>query len=363
MVYSILTYIYIDSAGVTGLTTAYLLSEKGYQVSIKSKKFHFDGFEDHTYTSNFAGANWASFASHDQLQLQEFDKPGYLRFISLARNNPLKSGVHLQYNVSKITKKSFELNCMSMDKIEDYLPWYKDFVEEFKFLSSSELGDEFAFGYSYLGVVISTTTYLGYLFNKCIDNGVTYKRHTVNNITDFLTNGELDYVINCTGISSRSILGVEDPSVYPIRGQTVVVENNFPFKLSVKVHDPEHPNESFYLMPRVEGGCVIGGCQLSDNWDSKPDLDMSTRILNKALRFCPQLVDPNYQNNPTTLKVVRHQVGLRPGRKGDVRVERDPLNDRLIHNYGAGGTGFQSSYGTCSKVVAIVDSILLKSKL
>jgi D-amino-acid oxidase len=35
--------------------------------------------------------------------------------------------------------------------------------------------------------------------------------------------GKVPLVVNATGLGSRSLIGVEDPAVYPARGQTVLV--------------------------------------------------------------------------------------------------------------------------------------------
>ena len=50
------------------------------------------------------------------------------------------------------------------------------------------------------------------------------------------------------------------------------------------------------------------------------------------------------------LSIIRHNVGLRPLREGGVRLEKEKINGVwIVHNYGHGGYGYQSSYG-CSKV-------------
>lgn len=55
--------------------------------------------------------------------------------------------------------------------------------------------------------------------------------------------------------------------------------------------------------------------------------------------------------------------GLRPSRDGGARVERSDVNvasgpGTIVHNYGAGGTGFQAGYGMAVDSVALVDDIL-----
>lgn len=56
-------------------------------------------------------------------------------------------------------------------------------------------------------------------------------------------------------------------------------------------------------------------------------------------------------------------AGLRPSRTGGARVEREEVivdgqPKVLVHNYGAGGTGFQAGYGMALEAVATVEDVL-----
>lgn len=70
----------------------------------------------------------------------------------------------------------------------------------------------------------------------------------------------------------------------------------------------------------------------------------------------------------TELRDSPHEVlatfaGLRPSRVGGARVERDVIEVNgtskvLVHNYGAGGTGFQAGYGMALDAVKAVEDEL-----
>jgi hypothetical protein len=54
---------------------------------------------------------------------------------------------------------------------------------------------------------------------------------------------------------------------------------------------------------------------------------------------------------------------MRPSREGGARIERDeiPVNGErrvIVHNYGAGGTGFQAGYGMALDAVRSIEDIL-----
>jgi D-amino-acid oxidase len=56
-------------------------------------------------------------------------------------------------------------------------------------------------------------------------------------------------------------------------------------------------------------------------------------------------------------------AGMRPSREGGARVEReqrviDGRQRAVVHNYGAGGTGFQAGYGMALEAVQHVKDVL-----
>ena len=62
------------------------------------------------------------------------------------------------------------------------------------------------------------------------------------------------------------------------------------------------------------------------------------------------------------VEIVRAVVGLRPSREGGARVEQEKINsDKIvIHNYGAGGTGFQAGIGMAVDAVDLATDELSK---
>jgi D-amino-acid oxidase len=85
---------------------------------------------------------------------------------------------------------------------------------------------------------------------------------------------------------------------------------------------------------------------------------LAERIMRRAIQICPHLVPKG--SGIEALQVVRHQVGLRPGREGGPRVEAETITDdelgklHVVHSYGAAGFGYQCSYGMANLVVDLV---------
>lgn len=109
------------------------------------------------------------------------------------------------------------------------------------------------------------------------------------------------------------------------------------------------------------GGTALGG-SYHITWDHEPDMTLAERIMQRAIKVCPGLVPPGA--SAEKLRVIRHQVGLRPVREGGPRIERQIYHNsehgplKVVHCYGAGGFGFQSSYGMAGKALRLVHESL-----
>ncbi|KAK5081885.1 D-amino acid oxidase [Exophiala xenobiotica] len=72
------------------------------------------------------------------------------------------------------------------------------------------------------------------------------------------------------------------------------------------------------------GGTVLGGCYQKGNWESQHDPSLAIRIMKRCVAMCPKLTDGKGIEH---LDVIRHGVGLRPVREGNVaRVEKEKIN-------------------------------------
>lgn len=141
--------------------------------------------------------------------------------------------------------------------------------------------------------------------------------------------------------------------------------------------DPSKPDldadddELCYIMMRpAGGGTVLGGCYQKGNWDPAIDRALSRRIMRRAVELCPELVSGKAEG-VEGLDVIREGVGLRPVREGGARLEVEEVvvvdgdgpglrgeKVTVVHNYGHGGFGYQSSYGCAERVVELVDGVV-----
>lgn len=134
-----------------------------------------------------------------------------------------------------------------------------------------------------------------------------------------------------------------------------------------------------------------------------PNPETARGIVERCVKYCPELASrdgaANGQPDISQVKILRHNVGLRPSRKGGARVEKEiiklpvqgsswrnlePVPNALqggqsrkdidqaqlgqdlsgsvefqvVHAYGVGTAGYQESWGVAADVVALVNEFV-----
>ncbi|GJC89998.1 D-amino-acid oxidase [Colletotrichum liriopes] len=331
-------------AGVIGLTTALTL-RAGYpssRITILAEYFPGDYHID--YCSPWAGGNWCSSANDNGL-LESFDRVTFNRFREIAKNIP-EAGI-----------KSSPLRMIFDQKIEDAeilskgtgKLWYEDLVGGTVPLSIDELPERAVFGldvpstgeYLVCFQNLSIGPYDRRLLEQCRESSINLVRRRIGHIKDARISPDVAAIFNCTGLGSYFLGGVQDKSMYPTRGQTILVEQPIQPLKRMYFRSPRRvDNDTTYIFQRpLAGGIVLGGCREDGNWDKEVDPELTKTILERCCALAPEL------GRPEDLKIIKHGVGLRPNRKGGPRIEAEKNGAGLvIHNYGASGAGYQASW-------------------
>lgn len=104
--------------------------------------------------------------------------------------------------------------------------------------------------------MIDANVYLPWLFSQCKAKGITFEQRELAHIKDainFHSSGQkADIIVNCTGLMARTLGGVEDAKVYPVRGQLCIVRNDFEGLFTACGSD-DGPEETVYVQPRMGG--------------------------------------------------------------------------------------------------------------
>ena len=179
--------------------------------------------------------------------------------------------------------------------------------------------------------IIEAPLYLQNLLDQFEDAGGTIEIREVESLQELVNERRL--LVNCTGIGARKVAA--DPAVYPIRGQTALID------APQIVEGYMNFSEVTHLFPRGDG-VLIGGVYQYGNWNREIDPDLTRDIIARCARIEPSVAQA---------QIIRQFVGLRPGRdKVRLEVERITTDCAVIHNYGHAATGFTLSWG-CAKAV------------
>ncbi|KAI9332892.1 D-amino-acid oxidase [Zopfochytrium polystomum] len=353
----------ILGAGVQGLSVAFLLLLQGHKVTVVARGSPDDYWPsehasakptpvDPHYTSVRAGANWQSFADPDDIRQQQWDEATFFTLWRL--------GYHAPCGIMHLPAFQY-----FSDYPKDFVdPWFHRITPGYAHLPADKLPADRKFGITFETVTVNSPKYVAWLLAQCRARGMHVVHKDLKHIDEAATVAKkTDILINCSGFGARTLGGVMDDKVYPIRGQTVLVrapqvKRTIGTALATDAYRPNRPAEETskvtYVIPREDGVVVLGGTYQADNHSLEADPTTSKLILERCIEVCPELVV-----NGKLPEVIDTPVGLRPGRKGGVRLDSQycKIGGKeilVIHNYGHGGYGYQSSWGCAASVVRIV---------
>jgi D-amino-acid oxidase len=290
----------VVGAGVVGLSCAIRLLEAGHRVDVVARDLPLET------TSSVAAALWYPYRALPLDRVTAWAATSYDVFADLASSAP-DSGVRMMAGTSMVPASSEK-------------PWWGDAVPSLRRVAD---------GWSFVAPVADMSVYLAWLAGRVEALGGTVTRL---NLPALPTGG--DVVVNCSGIGSRLL--ASDPSVTPVRGQVVVVE-----QVGLE-HWWLESSGPVYVVPRTHD-IVLGGTDEEGDWSRTPSAETAARIISRASVLVPEVA---------SARVLRHKVGLRPSRS-TVRLERD---GRVVHCYGHGGAGVTLSWGCADEVVELVGS-------
>jgi len=212
-------------------------------------------------------------------------------------------------------------------------PWWRDAVPALTRVRS--FAAPYADGWTFVAPIIEMPVYLRWLVSRIESLGGTLTRMALSALPD-----RAEVVVNATGLGARRT--ADDPSLVPVRGQVVYVEQ---VGLDRWWLDGSGP---VYVVPRSRD-IVVGGTDEEGEWDRRPDPDTAKVVLERAIELVPELA---------RARVLGHKVGLRPVRpqvRLDVEHHPDDRRDRLVvHCYGHGGAGVTLSWGCADEVAGLV---------
>ena len=221
--------------------------------------------------------------------------------------------------------------------------WWKEVVIGFRPVESPEaamLSLQGKLVYAFSTYLVHCKTYLPWLLQCFIKAGGITLQAKVNNLSELTS---YDIVINCTGLGAAQLVG--DPNVYPAAGHIVSVKAPWVSQYFIEAQ-PLAGKYRAYVIPHVDSTILEG------TFDTKNiSQDVVPEDVTEIMRRCQVLV-PSLSG----AEIVDTWVGVRPMRKGGVRLEKDERTGRpvVIHCYGHGSLGVSMSWGCAEEVGSIV---------
>ncbi|WP_327186184.1 NAD(P)/FAD-dependent oxidoreductase [Streptomyces sp. NBC_01334] len=305
----------VVGGGVIGLATAVVLAERGLRVRVWTR----DPVE--RTTSAVAGALWWPYHIEPVARARAWALRSLEIYEELAER-PGETGVRLVDGI---------LGETDLDEVEG---WAAGRLAGLRRTTAREYGA--GTGVRARLPLIDMSTYLPWLRQRLLRAGGTVEERTVADLAE----AEAPVVVNCTGLDAGRLAA--DPSVRPVRGQLVVVENP---GIDTWLVSTGPDGEIAYLFPH-RGRLLLGGTAQDDVWSTEPDPKVAEAIVRRCAALRPEVAGA---------RILEHRVGLRPVR-GTVRLERAELPDgrTMVHHYGHGGAGVTVAWGCAEEAAGLV---------
>jgi D-amino-acid oxidase len=305
-------HITVVGAGVTGLSSALALEERGHVVTIVAA-----ATGDAT-TSAVAGAIWFPYKAGPPDKVAAWAARTHAWLDELADKDR-------DAGVDRVT--CYEIT--SPSEPDDVVPWWALGIAVTR-EPAPVAGAPPA--WKFIAPRVEPARFLPWLTSRL---HATIEIRTVDDLASLPG----DVVVNCTGLGARDL--ATDERVMPLLGQIAVVDPGAA-DLGTSITDDRGGDEIFYAIPRRDE-IVLGGCSrpIAPGVVPQEDRALTERIVRQARSL-----------GIAAGAVRRVRVGLRPYRD-EVRLER---TGRIIHNYGHGGAGFTLCRGCAEDVVALVEA-------
>lgn len=356
-----MTEVVIVGAGVLGLSSAFAIAEN-YQRPLKLTVVAEHDPESipylSQYTSPWAGAHFRPFPSKNAAELKDYplSRVTLSRFKELAESNPESSIKFV---------KGTEYFGAPDHFYQNLTEGYREDIDGFRILEKSELPPGVQMGTEYDTYVVNSPHYLSFLYRKLkFQYDVRFIKARLSSLSEALQYAESNapVIVNCTGMGLQWSGGY-DAACFPIRGQTLLINpptgNKF---ANTTVTHQLASNEWTFCIPRpLDGGMILGGTKQPHETDDAPRPADTHALLERGAKLFPELMKVD-NCGLKYFDIVRVNVGFRPAREGGLNLSVDNHNGtNVINAYGAGGSGYEFSYGVGYSVYKLL--LELKSKI
>lgn len=335
----------IVGAGVIGLYTALLLSEAGVSHDIVVIAKNHPGDFSIEYTSPIAGAHFSFGVAEESEELMNHCRASYplLKKLYHKFEDRLEEAGMAKCHITELSDS---------EPAPEFIDSIKDVADNFNVITDEAYLKEknAVSGTEYDTFNFHTPKFLVFMKKYLESKGVEFVRYSLNSLSEVPKAAgvrAVTAVFNCSGVLATKLSDVHDDKAYPIRGQVVTV-------LAPWIHENIGMGRAglppTYIIPRPHSGghVILGGYYDKHDWTECSIAEQTKSIIERTTALCPELL----KEGP--LHVINERPGLRPGRDGGPRIEREVINGlNVIHNYGASGTGYQCGMGMVTRAIEL----------
>lgn len=356
----------VIGAGVSGLTTARCLQQRGFAVTVIA-----DRFQSAT-TSVVAGALWEwppAVCGYYEMQPeqsllaeQRWCVESYNCFKVLARQ--LGTGVSFRPVIFYLETPAEE-NPLELRKMRELREHVGGFLHSADLATRPGINamSTFVDAYTYETPLVDTDIYLAWLQGEVLGHGGAIEHVRVDaplaaSAPRLRDTYRADVIVNCAGLGARE-LAADD--VIPVRGAWLLVENDgqrFP-KITTahcsSLTDSASGGGFLFIVPRGRDRLILGGIAHPDKWTTELGSER-TSILESIKERCTQFMPCLAHAEISEHSEIR--VGLRPFRRAGVRVECEG-GVEVVHNYGHGGSGVTLSWGSAGDAALLASEAVM----
>jgi len=338
--------IIVIGAGVIGLSCATLLQSRYPKatITIIAAELPNTTTPSADYASVWAGAHYRPIPQstpqlRDEAQLA-FRTAEVMK--KIARDSP-EAGVAVMQGIEYLERPTEDVLSLRTGDV------YAGRGDRFRILQKSELSQGVQWGCDYQTYAINVQIYCEWLLSRFIARGGRVLQRRLSNPTEAFDFGPANHggnvrtVVNCSGRNFD-----QDSKMNIIRGQTVLVKQQYHETITRQNRDGSWT----FLIPRPRGGgTIIGGTKEIGDRHEEPRPETRAMLLKHCAEAFPHFVD-----SVEKFEVVKDNVGRRPWREGGIRVDIESIdqNRRIVHGYGAGGRGYELSWGVAERVVELI---------
>lgn len=339
--------IVVIGAGVVGLTAARLLQHHypSRSIIVLASELPTDISHSPDYASAWAGAHYRPIpGSSPQLDFErKLAQRTYEFMKQISRDE--STGVKLVQGIEFLEKPSATfLELKDGDS-------YAGQDDDFRLWPVERLPKGVRWGCEYRTYVVDVNVYCARLLAEIEKNGGRVIRRKLNNAEQAFSTarelgfGKVSIVVNCSGRNFDS-----DPAVFITRGQTCLVRKSYDKTITRQNNDGSWS----FLIPRpLGGGTIVGGTKEIGDLEGEVRLDTRSTLLQNAKEAFP-----DFWAQEEELEVVQDVVGRRPTRENGMRLEIERIegaSKTIVHGYGAGGRGYELSWGIAEEILALVE--------